>query len=138
MFETALQTRLSSDGILSGYLSRYMDAPAIFSELAPDAVEAPYMVYRIDSMAADHPAVERFSIFIDYYARDISRANSRKAVDRIKNLLDQTVLTSDRCDSIRIFYYSGGPAPVDDPRDIHYNIQFEARAGRRSWAQQLT
>lgn len=137
MFETALQAKLVGDGQLAAYLSKYQGFAAVFSEFAPDAVETPFLTYRITSVAADHPTVETFSVMLDYYCRDVSRADSRKAVDRIKNLLDFCDLSSDRYDTIRLFYYSGGPAVAEDPRDIHYNLQFEARAGRKSWAATL-
>jgi hypothetical protein len=137
MIESAIYNRLTTDGALAGYLSTYQGAPAIFSEDAPDGVEMPFVVYSINRMAADHPAVEMFNVYVNYFDTQKSRANSRKAGQRIEFLLDQVTLTSDRYDNIRVFFSSGGPVPDPDPRVIHYNMQFEARAGRKAWAQQL-
>lgn len=137
MFDAALLTKLASDGALAGYLSTYMGQPAIFSEDAPDAAVEPYLVFTITRLAADYPAVDTFNIFVDYFNRDTSRVDARKAMQRVEFLLDQVNLTSDRYDTIRVFYYSEGPVPDPDPRVIHRNIQFTARAGRKAWCQQL-
>jgi len=137
MFEAALQARIASDGQLATLLSTYEGAPAIFSEEAPEEAVEPYIVYSISRQAVDHPAVEQFNVYVDYFDNQKSRANSRKAAQRIEFVLDQVTLTSDRYDTIRLFYESAGPVPDPDPRVIHYNFQFSARAGRKAWAQQL-
>jgi hypothetical protein len=138
MIESALQLALASDGALAALVSTYQGNPAIFSEDAPEDAVLPYIVYSVSRLAADHPAAEQFNVYVDYYDNGKSRANSRKAAQRIEFCLDQKTLANDRYDSIRVFYESAGPVPDPDPRVIHYNLQFTARAGRKAWAQQLT
>jgi hypothetical protein len=94
---------------------------------------------RSTCLSADHPAAEQFNVYVDFYDNDKSRSNSRKAAQRVEFILDQTTLTTDsRYDTIRFFFESGGPVPDPDPRIIHYNLQFSARAGRKAWAQQIS
>jgi hypothetical protein len=139
MFESALLDALYGDTELCGYVSQYTvgesTVPAIFSEVAPKDASLPYIVFKIARSAADSPAMQKFNIYIDYYDYDKSMANSRKAADRIEFILDRANLEHDRYGCIRVFFFSGGSVPDDDdPRSIHYNMLFEARAGRKKWA----
>lgn len=140
MFETALLTKLRSDGALAGYLSSYAGAPAIFSDMAPDGAVEPYLVFSISLIGDDNVAAMAFNVYVDLYARDDSRANIRAAAQRVEFLLDHVTMSdaSGRFDTIRTFFYSAGPVPDTDSRKIHHNLQFTARAGRKAWAAQLT
>lgn len=138
MFEASLLNILAADGALAGYLSTYDGAPAIFSESVPEKAELPYLTFSISRFSTDNTAVEAFNIFVDYFDSKKSRANSRKAVQRVEFILDETIITGDaRYGYIRLFYENGSPVPGMDPRDAHYNLQFLARAGRKAWANQL-
>lgn len=140
MFEAALLNKLKSDGALAGYLSVYEGAPSMFSDLAPDGAVEPYLVFNITRMGDDNVGAMAFNIFVDLFDRDVSRAHLRAATERVEFLLDQAILSdsSNRYDTIRLFFYSGGPIPEGDSRKVHYNLQFTARAGRKAWAAQLT
>lgn len=139
MFENALLGRMISDGELCGYLSKFANAPAVFSELAPEGATTPYIVFSISRDNADTPSVESFSVFVDIYGgSESSRADNRRAAQRVEFLLDYAVLPqTDRYDTIRMFYESAAQVPDPDPRVVHYNLLFYARAGRKAWAQQI-
>jgi hypothetical protein len=145
MFEASLQKLLVADGTLALYLSTFEGAPAIFSELAPEGAIKQFITYRISRIiATDYVATEAFSVFVDYYDKGSSRANSRKAAQRIEFILDQKYILDDaRYNTIRLSYESAGPvsgSPITttvDAREIHYNLQFSARAGRQAWANQI-
>lgn len=140
MFETALLNKLKSDGTLCGYLSTYGGAPSIFSELAPEGVTEAYLVFSISRLETENLAAMAFNAYVDIFAYDTSRVKLRAATERVEFLLDHVTLTdtSNRHDNIRVYFESAGPVPEADPRKLHYNMQFTARAGRKAWAAQLT
>lgn len=133
MFEAALLTELKRDTELTGYLSEYKGEPSIFSENAPEGAGQMFIVFSIQSTANDFMGIELFTIFVDIYNFNNSWSDCRKAANRVKNWLDTKTLNSDRYDHIRISFFSGSPVPGPDPRDIHYNLQFSARASRKEW-----
>jgi hypothetical protein len=137
MFEQALLDKLKTSKTLCDYVSAYAGQPSIFSDSAPEMVDFPYVVFRIQTKSTDTPALHSFSIFIDLFDYDKSRAKTRTAAETIEYLLDEKILTSERYDNIRCFYFSGGFTAEEDPRANHYNMQFSARAGRKKWANQL-
>jgi len=130
MFESALITKLAADDILAYYLTEYSGAPAIFSDLAPEDAVMPYAVVRIIRNSNECPAVQEFTVYVDYFDYDNSAVNSRKAAERIELILDRVHLEHAKYKTIRMFFFSGGPVIEPDPRAIHYNLQFTARAGR--------
>jgi hypothetical protein len=138
MFESALVTFLADDEKLAALIEEYGEEPAIFSDEAPEDAVMPYIVIRIVPSATDNIAVESFAVFIDFYDKDKSRVNSRKAAQRIKLILDRVSLSHARYNNIRMFYFDGSPVTEDDPRNIHYNLQFMARAGRQDFADYQT
>ena len=137
MFESSLLTKLTADTELISYLSTFTisgsTTPAIFANHAPEKAEFPYLVFKISQSSSNCLAVKEFNIFIDYYDKDDSESNSRKAVHRIEFLLDRAVLEHERYSYIRLFFFDGDSVEEDDPRAIHYNLQFSARAGRKKW-----
>ena len=134
MFEAALLIDLQSDTNLTAYVSTYRSQPAIFSEFAPEDVVTPYLVFTINSsVETSFIGVEIFTIMLDIYGRNKSRAACRAAANAVKNRLETIALNSSRYDNIRFRFFSGSPVPADDPMDIHYNLQFSARAGRKDW-----
>jgi hypothetical protein len=137
MFEAALIDKLKNDTLLVAYLAGFGTEPAIFSEFAPEKAVFPYIVFRIDTNATDFMGVHAFNVMVDYFDYNISRANSRKAVERIEYVLDNTILQSERLDTIRLSFFAGSPVPEPDPRSVHYNLQFSARAGRKKWMSQI-
>jgi hypothetical protein len=138
MFESTLITFLQNDNILAGYVSQYNSKAAIFSDEAPEDAELPYIVLRITSSAGPDPSVQKFSIFIEYFDDNKSRVNSRAAASRTILLLDRKHLDHDRYATIRIYFFDGSPIEECDPRKIHYSLQFEARAGRKAFAEYQT
>jgi hypothetical protein len=137
MFESALLEKLLSDSDLLDYTALFDGEPAIFSEFAPEKAPMPYIVFKISRNAAASPAVQEFSILIDYFDYNNSAKNSREAVERIEFILDRAELEHDRYSKIRIFFSSGASLEEADPRTIHYKMQFIARAGRKKWMKQL-
>jgi len=71
---------------------------------------------------------------VDYWGYDTTRVKAREASERIEYLLDQKQFNTDaRYDTIRVWLFSGGWVQEEDPRAIHYNQQFTARASRKKW-----
>jgi hypothetical protein len=130
MFEAALIAKLKADTTVCGYVSAYGASVAIFSDEAPQGAAFPYIVIRIDESNDSNKAIMPFVVNIDYFDQKNSRVDSRKLANRIINLLDHCTLDSDRFSKIRIFFSNGGPIREGDPRNIHYNLQFDARGGR--------
>jgi len=141
MFEAALLSRLAADTTLTGYLSTYGSAPAIFSEQAPEdvSINDTYITFYINKSDGGNPAVDSFIITLDVWAYTENRATGRAVVQRLDEVLDRAeLMTSTRYHCIRLFRASGGPVLDTDPRSYHYNVQFEARAGRMAWAKNLS
>lgn len=139
MFEAELLTFLNTDVTLTGYLSTFNGAPAIFSVSAPEEIsfDNTYMTFYIDEQETDNIIVDRFSVYFDIWARGESRVSVRKIASRLIYLLDHQHLQSARFNTIRFFRFSGSSVPEDDTRNIHYNLQMTARAGRKEWADQF-
>jgi hypothetical protein len=137
MFESALLEKLKSDTELLSYVSSFAGQPAIFSEFAPEAVEMPYIVFRISRNATDNLPVQEFTINIDYYDFEKSSQNSRKSSERMEFILDRAELNHERYDIIRLFFVSGSQVEQSDPRAIFHRMQFSGRAARKKWIEQL-
>lgn len=137
MIESAIISVLKADPELVALLSTHNSEPAIFSEFAPEDAEFPYIVLNVSRSNDEFPGLHAFTIMVDYFDYDVSRKNSRIAAERIEFLLDRAILQHERYDSIRISFFAGSPIPEDDPRSVHYNVQFSARAGRKKWMSQL-
>jgi hypothetical protein len=139
MFESSLLPVLRDDATLASLVSTFANSPSIFSEFAPEKAAFPYIVFRITrSMDIESEAVQKFNIYVDYFNYGVSGVQSRQAAERIEMLLDRTNLQHARYNSIRIFFFSGGTVNEDDPRAIHYNLMFEARAGRINVCKRFT
>jgi hypothetical protein len=137
MFESSLLTALKSDNDLVRLISKYNGEPSIFCEAVPEGVALPYITFSISRYEADSLAVDKFNIYVDFWDRSPSSANARLASQRIEFILDCKTLQHDRYDSIRIYHSSGTNVPELNPEEIHYNLQFMARAGRKAWCEQL-
>lgn len=137
MIEQIIIDTLKTDAALLQQLSTYKGCPAIFSDSAPQDAILPYLVLTVSRNRGDDSAIQLFNIMIDYFDSGKSRIKSRFAIERIEFTLDNKILKSDRFDSIRTMYFADSSVPHDDPTDIHHNIQFTARAGRKKWMQQL-
>jgi len=140
MFESSLKTALAGDSTLTGLLSTYGSParPSIFSDQAPEKAKTPYIVFTISKYNTDAIAVDRFNVYIDFWDYGYSRADARAAAFEMEALLDQQNLTHARFNTIRLYRFSAGFIEnVDDPRDIHYNLQLTARADRKGWMETL-
>jgi hypothetical protein len=142
MFESSLLKKLCDDATLCGYVSTFTTTshttvPSIFNKAAPEAAIFPYITFYITQSSNECPAVKEFTALIDYFDNNKSSAKSNKAAERIEFLLDRAELEHDRYSCIRMFFFSGSEVPEEDPRIVHYNLQFTARAGRKKWINQL-
>jgi|WetSurMetagenome_2_1015567.scaffolds.fasta_scaffold84133_2 hypothetical protein len=134
MFESSLEAKLKADATLVGYLSSRNSSPSIFAEFAPEGVELPYIVFRISRSGGDDSMVQPFNVYIDIFDYSVSSKKVRSAAERVEFILDKTTLNHERYDTIRMFFYNGEQIQDDeDKRKIHYNLLFEARAGRKKW-----
>jgi hypothetical protein len=139
MFESALLDVLKNDETLAALVGTFASSPAIFSEFAPEKAVLPYIVFRITrSMDVESRAVQKFTIYVDYFNYGVSGVQSRQAAERIEMLLDRANLQHERYGTIRILFFSGGTVNEDDPRAIHYNLMFDARAGRINYCKRVT
>ena len=135
MFEASLLIILKKSSVIAEYVSIYNSAAAIFSDVAPEDAELPFAETMISESAVGDSVVSIFLVSIDYYQRAESGANARKFCERVIELLDGHQIDNDsRYHKIRLFI-SSGPTRIDegDPRDIHYQVQFSARAGRKKY-----
>ena len=137
MFEDALHSRLSADANIQAVVSTYQGAPAIFSDVAPEEAERPYITFTIERNINDMIALCEFTVDVDYWAYGDSRVDARAAVEYIEFSLDIAQLSNARYDKIRFYTPSSGPVNENDPRAIHYNVQFDVRASRKKWMGQL-
>jgi len=135
MIEKTIIDALRGDATLVSLVTKYRAKPAIFSELAPEPVKEPYITINISrNPANDDLVVQEFVIMINVWGRENSRVNVRRASERIEFIFDNKQFNSDaRYDTIRTWFVSGGWVEEADPRDVHYNHQFTARAGRKKW-----
>lgn len=139
MFDSALLAKLQGDPELVALVSDFGGQPAIFSEAAPETAELPYVVFRIERSSTESPAVQKFNVYVDYFNRDTTAVQARAASERIEFVLDRAELEHERYSCIRLFFYSGGIVEdYEDPRAVHYNLLFEARAGRKKWIETKT
>jgi hypothetical protein len=139
MFESSLLDALRTDSALSGLITAFNGAPAVFSDAAPDKAELPYVVFSISRTSTEAAAVHKFDVMIHVYGYGATAKAARDAAERIENLLDRGILQHERYSCIRLFMQSGGLVDDDtDPRSIHQNMLFIARAGRKKWVEEMT
>ena len=136
MFESAIITRLQSDAEFAGYLSTFGGKPSVFSDFAPEKAARPFAVVTIRKQN-DSAVIDRFTVMVDYYDMNTSRARMRNAAMRIECLLDRTHMEHERFKTIRLFYENSGEVFNADRRDIHYNLMFSAHAGRAKFVDNL-
>jgi hypothetical protein len=133
MIESAIIGALAGDHFLVSRLSTYLSSPAVFSEMAPETATLPFVVVNITTNTEDS-CIHTFNVMVDVYNNSTSLSIVRVIIERIEYLLDNATLDNERYDTIRLRYFSSGSVPDDsDLREIHYNIQFTARAGRKQW-----
>jgi hypothetical protein len=137
MIESIIISTLAADTALAAILTTYEGAPAIFSEEAPENAEEPNVTISLTRANGPDPTIQLFTLNVDYWDYGKSRADSRTAAERIEFVLDRADLEHARYSSIRCFFASGGPLTETNPRAIHYNLQFEVRAFRKKWMEQL-
>jgi len=139
MFESSLLEALQGDSALSALITTFGGLPAIFSGAAPETAELPYVIFKIHRSNPGAAAVHKFDVMIDVYGYDTTEKTVHEASERIEFLLDRGILQHARYGCIRLFFQSGGPVDdEDDPRSIHENLLFEARAGRKKWSTDIT
>ena len=137
MFEGSLITLLAADTTLTSKLSTFSSAPAIFSNIAPQKAERPYIVFDIDKNAVENLAAASFDIVLDIYHRQESGKEMREIAERIEFICDREEIKTDpRFDTIRLFYEDGREIENSDIKIRHYVVRLSARAGRKKWAEE--
>jgi hypothetical protein len=140
MIESTILTALTADTELLKLVSIFKGQPAIFDTAAPEGATKPYITYRIEWRGSPNGDMMEFSLYTDYWDQGNSRANARKAIERIEFIFDRQIFESERYSMIRVFFMSAGPVDPgegEDQRNIHYNALFDARACRKKWIDQL-
>ena len=135
MIEKTILDALRGDATLASKLTVFNYRPAIFSELAPESAKEPYISFNITRNESSGDLVlHDFTIMVNIWGRETTRVSIREASERIEYIFDNKQFNSDtRYDTIRTWFVSGGWVEEQDPRDVHYNQQFTARAGRKKW-----
>lgn len=139
MFEKTLINLLAADSDLQGLLSTFESAPAIFSNVAPQRAELPYIVFDIDKLAVENLAASGFDIVLDTYHRQESGKELREIAERIEFVCDRALIRTDaggRFQAIRIYYEDGREIENSDVKVRHYVTRLSARAGRKKWAEE--
>jgi len=135
MIEKTIIDALRGDAALALIVTTYNGNPAIFSELAPEEATEPYITVNITrNESIGDLILHDFNVMVDIWGRDSTRVSVREASERIEYIFDNKQFNSDaRYDTIRTWFVSGGWIEEADPRDVHYNHQLTARAGRKKW-----
>ena len=137
MFEGSLIALLAADSALVALLSTFESAPAVFSSVAPQKAERPYIVFNIDENALENLAASGFDIVLDIYIRKESGKEMREIAERIKFVCDMTIIYGDdRFGQIRLFREDGREVENSDVKIRHYVVRLSARAGRKKWAEE--
>lgn len=138
MFEASLITLLAADSALVALLSSFSSAPAIFTGMAPQKAEPPYIVFDMDETTTDGRVVSAFDIVIDIYDRQESGKNMRDIATRLKYVCDLAEIKTDpEYSTIRLSWEDGREVENSDVKVRHYVTRISARAGRQAWAAQL-
>lgn len=135
MFESSLLPILKNDSVIAEYVSIYNSQSAIFSDVAPQDAELPFAETSIQENSTGDSVVSSFIVSIDIYNHNESGKDARAFCHRVIELLDRHEIDGNsRYHKIRLFI-SSGPTRIDegDPRDVHYQVQFSARAGRKKY-----
>ena len=131
--EGAILTQLRANASITALLSSLDGQPSIFTEVAPQEAEKPYMVFDVSKFPSSNLAVDTFLIDIDYYYEGTNATNIRELIFQVELELDRAVLTCTNYSTIRFYREDDG---YIDNRDIqigHYNQQLEARGTRKRW-----
>lgn len=136
--ESTVINALKGDATLQGLITEFAGSPAVFIDMAPETAITPYIVCRFDRLPSPVDIAE-FNVFIGYFDYSTSSAQARDASLQIEKILDYQVFDDpeNEYNDIRIFLETGGSIPTQDPRNIHYNLQFLLRAGRLAWSANL-
>ncbi len=137
MFEVELRNKLIADAILISYVSTYKNTPAIFNVSAPEGKEFPYVTFYIRKVPNDL-IIDEFTIMIDFWDYGDSWKKANDFAKRLELILDFSEVNTDELSNIRIRQSSGtGPILEPDPKAIHFNCQYRARAGRKAFIENM-
>ena len=140
MIEKAFIDLLAADVTLVALLSEFEGQPAIFSNVAPQNAELPYIVFDVEVAAGENRAAAAFDIFCDVWHRAESGVDIRQIAERIEYVCAHMRVDVDaggRFQAIRFFYEDGFEVENTDPEIRHYVATVSARAGRKKWCEQL-
>lgn len=118
-------------------LSTYAGRPSIFSGMAPEDVDFPYVVINIEEELPEDSIITRFRINVECFDYNTTEKNIRIIMFDITNALDNITLQHFRYGDIRIRRDIQFKIDVPDPRGIHYRMEFTARGSRTFWAKTI-
>lgn len=139
MFEASFKTFLESDTALTALLSEYNSTPSIFTSIAPQDAETPYIIFDIERNSGTPLPVAAFDIYIHIFHDSESSAVVRSIANEIELYCDTQEIKSDSKFSMLRFYMEDG-REVENP-DItlkHYFVRLSARAGRKEFIERIT
>jgi len=137
LIEAPIIAALKADSALAALVTTFQSSPAIFADNAPETATLPYIVIREEDCDDVDLVISVFNVYIDYFDFNKSRVSCNAASKRIEHVLDNKILNSDDYAYIRMRRFSFGFVYGEDQREIQYNIQFQARACRKTFSAQL-
>ena len=136
MFESEIIDLIASDPI-NTLLSTYRGRPSIFSRMAPEEIDFPYVVVDISEINPPDSIITRFLIEVDVFDFGTSGKIARQIVFGISNALDNQLIQSERFADIRIRRGTVNTLDVPDPRGFQYLMIFDARGSRELWSKTI-
>lgn len=131
--------RLKGNASLATLLATYMGRPAVFCDVAPEEAVRPYVVFALERRFNDTGSlVDQFTLDVDYWDYGDSRTVAREAIEAIEFEFDMGTIEAVDYSNVRFFTPRSGYVKEDDPRLIHYNIEFPVRASRGKFIRQLS
>lgn len=133
MFEDSIYNLLINSEIVD-YVSKYNNVPAIFCDFAPEDAEFPYLTFKININSTENILVNEFNLYIDYFVYN-NYQQARYVISKLEIMFDRYFIPeSDKVSAIRLFFFSSGNIPEEDPKVCHYNILFTGKMSRKNYS----
>lgn len=120
---------IEGDSVIQSLLSSYMGAPAYAFGTAPDDMEMPYVVGRIDANNPDDVEIlDRMILSFEVYFHDGDELGAFSVAERIAELINNVTSIADEIVSIS---RSGDlPVPDETPNVVHLSCKYLIRIDR--------
>lgn len=140
MIENVILTEMNTSTALKGLVSKICgNAPAFFSEQAPENVKFPYIILATDYHKTTWVGIHEFNVYFHIYDDNTSYTNIRDITQLLEFMFDYKIFNDLNNDYsyLRFFLYDRTEWREEDPRITHYILHFTVRACRKAWVNQL-